>query len=627
MSRPAPPATRPRDDGTPHAEPSKRRRTLLKAPLVAALPWGAARAATGDKVLRLAFSTAESGFDPPRFSDLYSRTVDSHIFEALYGYDHLARPARFRPLLAAAMPQVSDDFRVWTVPLRRGVRFADDPAFKGQPRELVAADIAYAFRRVVDPANNSPFATSVLDDRIVGLATPRELAIQQRKAFDYDAPVAGLQLVDRYTIRFSLDEPRPRFIQTLAASDVLPAQAREVVEFYGDKITEHPVGTGPFRLDASRWVRSSKIVLVRNPHYREVRYDAEPAADDAAGQAILARLKGRRLPLVDRVEISIIEENQPRWLAFLNGQLDGLLALTGALPLDFAPIALPNGRLAPNLARRGIQAYRIVNADSGVSYFNMDDPVVGGYTRDKVALRRAISLALDVDREIQLIRRGQAVPAQSPILPHTTGYDPRYRSEMGQYSVVRAKALLDTFGYVDRDGDGWRELPDGSPLVLHRATEPQQISRQFDELWQKNLTAVGLRTEFQVQQWPANLKAALAGKLQSWYLGSSASVPDGQDSLARLYGPQAGQQNLARFRLPAFDAIYERLQRLPDGPERNQLFFEAKRIAAAYLPYKYHVHRIANDLAHPWLIGFRRPLFWNDWWHLVDIDDSRRATS
>ena len=70
------------------------------------------------------------------------------------------------------------------------------------------------------------------------------------------------------------------------------------------------------------WRRSSLIVLERNPGYREVLYDAEPTADDAEGQALLARFKGRRLPMVDRVEVTIIEENQPRWLAFLNGQLD-----------------------------------------------------------------------------------------------------------------------------------------------------------------------------------------------------------------------------------------------------------------------------------------------------------------
>jgi len=259
-----------------------------------------------------------------------------------------------------------------------------------------------------------------------------------------------------------------------------------------------------------------------------------------------------------------------------------------------------------------------------MAYFNMEDPVVGGYTPDKVALRRALSLCYDVQREIRLVRRGQAIPAQSPIVPGTTGYDPAYRSEVSEYDPARAKALLDLFGYVDRDGDGWRELPDGRPLKLVMSTEPEQIYRLFNDLWRRSLAAVGIRCEFEIAQWPAHMKAALGGSLQMWMLGSSADVPDGQSALARLYGPESGQQNLARFNLPAFDKVYERMLALPDGPERDALFLKAKRLAVAYMPYKYQLHRFTNDLVQPWLLGYRRAVFWNEWWHMVDVDTAKR---
>ena len=290
-------------------------------------------------------------------------------------------------------------------------------------------------------------------------------------------------------------------------------------------------------------------------------------------------------------------------------------------------LAVPNGRLAPNLAKRGVQLHRSLRSDCAMAYFNMDDPVVGGYTPDKVALRRALSLAYDVEREVRLVRRGQAVPAQSPILPGTTGYDPAFRSEMSEHNVARAKALLDMYGYIDRDGDGWRELPDGRPLKLTMSTEPEQIYRLFNDVWRRCLQAVGVRCEFEIAQWPSHMKSALGGSLQMWMLGTSADVPDGQSALARWYGPQAGQQNLARFKLPAFDALYERMQSLPDGPERDALFLEGKRLAVAYMPYKVLVHRIANELLHPWVIGYRRAPFWYDWWHQVDVDPALRVAS
>ena len=578
---------------------------------------GSAPAAAGPKVLRYAFNTAETGFDPARIVDLYSRIVTSHIFESLYTYDHLARPAKFRPLLADGMPEVSSDFRTWTVKLKRGIYFADDPAFGGKKREVTAADIVYAYKRPVDPENKSPVVAGLLDTKFIGLAALRDKALKEKKPFDYDTEIEGLRSLDRYTVQFQLEEPRPRFLETLAANDLFGAQAREVVEKYGEAIPAHPVGTGPFKL--AQWRRSSLIVLERNPDFRDLRYDAEPAADDADGQALLKQFKGRKLPMIDRVEIAIIEETQPRWLAFLNRQLDVV-----NVPAEFVNQAMPKGEVAPNLAKQGIRGYRVLNPDSAFTYFNMQDPVLGGYTPERVALRRAIALAMDVQREINIIRRGQAVPAQSIVVPWTSGYDPAFKSENGDYDPARAKALLDLYGYTDKNGDGWRDLPDGKPLVLEVATQPDQTSRQFDELWKKNMERIGIHTKFFPGKWPEQLKSARAGKLMLWTLGSSAAGIDGQGSLARLYGPQAGSQNLARFENKEFDEIYQRMQILPDGPEREELFRRAKLISVAYMPYKTTVHRFTNDLVHPWLLGYRRPLFWNDWWHMVDIDNARR---
>jgi ABC-type transport system substrate-binding protein len=574
-------------------------------------------AATPTKVLRYAFPTAETGFDPARIVDLYSRIVTAHIFESLYTYDHLARPAKFKPMLADGMPEVSPDFRTWTVKVQRGVYFADDPAFNGKKREVVAADFVYAYKRVVDPANKSPVVAALLETKFIGLNGLRDKALKDKQPFDYDTEIEGIRAVDRYTVQFKLEEPRPRFMETMAAADLFGAQAREVVEKYGDAIPGHPVGTGAFRL--AQWRRSSQIVLERNPGYRDMRYDAEPADDDAEGQAVLARFKGRKLPMIDRVEIAIIEETQPRWLAFLNKQLDFI-----NVPSEYVNQSMPNGVIAPNLAKQGIRPYRVLNPDSAFLFFNMEDAVVGGYTPDKVALRRAIALGTDLDRFIAVLYRGQALRAQSIMVPFTTGYEAGFKSENGDFDPARANALLDLYGYVDKDGDGWRDLPDGQPLVLEVGTQPDQLSRQKDELTRKDMNRLRIRVDFKSAKWPENLKTARAGKMQVWSLGSSAAGVDGQGSLARLYGPQSGSQNLARFKNKEFDEIYDRMQEIADGPERDELFRKAKLISVAYMPYKIWVHRYTNDLVQPWLLGYRRALFWQEWWHMVDIDAAQR---
>ncbi|WP_416760016.1 ABC transporter substrate-binding protein [Roseateles sp. So40a] len=597
-------------------------RGAVLASALAAVGLNTAVAANAEpKVLRYAFRVAETGFDPAKISDLYSRMITPHMFEGLYTYDQLARPAKLKPLTAASLPESSDDYKVWTVKLRPGIRFADDAAFQGKPRELTAEDYVYSIKRFADPAVASPAWSEIEELELIGLNEYREQIRKAGQRFDYDKPIEGLRALDRYTLQFKSRETRPRMMEVFAQGDLYGAVAREVIEAYPGDSMAHPVGTGPFVL--KQWRRSSLIVLERNPLYRVRVYDQEvdPAPDDAEGQALKARFQGRRMPMIDRVEVSIIEENQPRWLSFLNGEYDFI----ERTPEDFITQAMPNGRIAPNLEKQGKHAYRTVASDVLFTVFNMEDPVVGGYTPDRIALRRAISLAIDVDRELRLVRRGQAVQAQSLYMPGTTGYDAAFKSDMSSFDPARAKALLDLYGYVDKDGDGWRDKPDGTPLTLESLTTPDQFQRQIDEIVQKNLNAIGVRIAFKPAKWPENLKSLRAGKYQIWSLGTSASKPDGQDSLSRMYSGQIGAQNYARFRLPAVDKLYDEASHLPDGPRRQQIFDETKRYAVAYMPYKYRAHRFITDIAQPQLIGYRRPLFWLHWWEYVDIDPEAAA--
>ena len=570
-----------------------------------------------EKVLRYAFPIAETGFDPAQLSDLYSRIVTASIFDALYGYDYLARPVKVRPNVAVGMPVISDDFRTYTVKIKPGIYFADDPAFGGKKRELSAHDFVYSYKRIFDPKTKSPTYSVLEEEKLIGMEDLRRAAEKPGASFNYDKEVEGIRALDRYTLQFKLKETRPRFIYQLADPGILGAVAREVVEKYGDKIMEHPVGTGPFKLD--QWTRSSRMSFIKNPNFREQFYEAEPAADDARSQAIYQQMKGKRLPMVDRVEISIIEENQPRWLSFLGGDQD----LLERLPNAFAYQAIPKNRLAPNLVKKQISMERVPNPDVTVTYFNMEDPIVGGYTPDKVALRRAIALAYNSEEEIRLPRRNQAIPAQGPIQPMTYGYDPKFKTEMSEFNRARAAALLDMFGYIDRDGDGWRDLPDGKPLLLKYSTTPDAASRELNEIWKKNMDAAGIRIEFKIGKWPEHLKAARAGKLMMWGLGYAANTPDGAGALVLGYGPGKGQNNLARFENAGFDQLYQKQQLMPDGPERLSTMQQAVKIMVAYMPYKFSTHRILTDMTQPWLLGYRRHPIAREFWKYVDIDNNK----
>ncbi|CAN5882704.1 ABC transporter substrate-binding protein [soil metagenome] len=572
-----------------------------------------AQPAVADNTLRVAFAAAETGFDPAQIPDENSNRVAACIFEAPLTYDYLARPVRLKPRTAVALPEISADSREFTFRIRPGIFFADDAAFKGKPRELVAQDYVYSVKRFYDPAINSEHLYIFENARLLGLSELRAEAMKARRPFDYDREVEGIRALDRYSFRLRLAAPSPRLHYQFALPALTGAVAREVCEAYGADIPAHPVGTGAFRL--ASWRRASRIELVRSGSFREMFFESQPAAGDIRAQGLARELAGRRLPLVDRIEISVIDEAQPRWLAFLNGQIDHL-----ELPREYAPIAVPGGTLAPHLAKRGVRLDRELQADMTMSYFNMLDPLVGGNAPAQVALRRAVSLAYNSDEDIRSLRNGQAIAAQSVVAPFTSGYDAAYRSEMSEFNRARAKALLDLFGYLDRDGDGWRERPDGTPLVLRRASLSTQRERAVNEVWRKDMAAVGLRIEFDVATWGDLLKRSRTASLMMWGYTWVSTTPDGGFFLGIAYGPNASESNDSRFSLPAFDRLFERQNVLPDGPERDAVMREAKNMLVAYMPYKAHTHTILSDLLRPRVRGYSRHPFMRDLWCYVGVD-------
>lgn len=260
------------------------------------------------------FRTAETGFDPQVASDLYSNYVNRAIFGPLFRYDFRARPHQVEPNTAVALPQPSADGKEWTIKVRPGIYFTDDPAFKGKKRELTAADYAYSWKRIVDPKMRTPHLET-FDGKFVGMDALVAKARTTGK-FDYDAPVEGLQVVDRYTLRIKLNDPWFDLVADLTGSGTA-AVAREVVEAYGDSsgwTMANPVGTGPYRL--KDWRRAQRIVVEANPGFRGIPY---VESSDPADRDVNARLRGKTLPLIGQVEIAIMEEGNPRVLAFAKG--------------------------------------------------------------------------------------------------------------------------------------------------------------------------------------------------------------------------------------------------------------------------------------------------------------------
>ncbi|MFK4206174.1 ABC transporter substrate-binding protein [Acinetobacter junii] len=567
--------------------------------------------AQADKVLRIAFEAPDDGFDMVKTFNFYSGNVADVIFERLLQYDYLANPVKLVPATAQSMPVIKENGKVYIFKIKPGIYFTADPAFKGQRRELIAEDYVYSVKRILDPKNHSS-SYAFIDQKIVGANALVEQA-KQTGRFNYDAKIEGVKALDRYTLQFTLTQPDYNFPYILAYS-TFGATAREVVDYYKDLLGMHPVGTGPYML--SKYVPRSKIELVANPDYRGFVWNFK-STGTAWDNQLVKEMTGKKMPQIGKVNISIIEEEQSRWLAFQSKQLDFDKLTSSSIP----KVLDQNNQLKPAMRQKGIRLYPNKEAEITYTMLNMRDPIIGGNNLDKIALRRAIAMSFNVDEYIRILRKGQAVKAEMLVPAGVNGHNPKYRSSIG-YNPSLANKLLDHFGYK-KGADGYRNLPNGKALVLKINTESGSSSVMYSELWKKNLDAIGIRADFRVSNFADNLKAATQCQYMIWGGAWHADYPEGENFTQLLYGPNVGRGNQSCYSSSAYDGLYKQAMQQP--PEKRMPYYEKmSRQIEADNPLILQDTRIRNWVIQSHVQGFKAHPIMNSNWQYLDIASPRQ---
>jgi ABC-type transport system substrate-binding protein len=524
------------------------------------------------------------GLDPQLADDLYASVEVSRAYEPLLQYHYLKRPFTLVPNLAESMPEISADGLTYTFRLKKGVVFQDDACFRGtagKGREMTAEDVVYTFKRLADPHLISP-GWWIVDDLVVGLNEWHD-AQAKAAAADFSAPVAGLKATDRYTFQLQLKHPSAQILYKLAMAftAVVP---HEAVEFYGSQFSNHPVGTGPYRL--LEFNPSARLIWGRNPTYRHETYPSEGAPGDK--EAGLLDDAGKTLPLSDRIVVTIFEETQPMWLNFMAGKLD-----FSELPKDnYGSAITPKGELTDEVKSKSIRMSKTPELEVTHDSFNMADPLIG---KNKL-LRQALSLAHDQASFNEIFYNGQAVAAQSPIPPGLGLYDPAFKNPYRQFNLARAKELLAKAGYP-----GGKGLPPIEYLAM-----ADTISRQQSEFDGKAFGALGVKLNVSSFTWPEFQDALKNKKGQMWGFAWGADYPDEENFLQLFYSKNASPgPNDANYSNPAYDKMYERLLALQNGPERTELVHKMIATVVEDAPWIPGAHRIRFHLLHPWLRNFK----------------------
>ncbi|MFZ4712493.1 MAG: ABC transporter substrate-binding protein [Bacteriovoracaceae bacterium] len=557
---------------------------------------------TSEKVLNLVTPMKFAGYDPAFAADLYSGNETTRVYEGLLEYHYLKRPYTLQPNLAEAMPVVSADGLTYTFKILKGVKFHDSPAFSGgKGRELVAEDFVYSFKRLADPKLQST-GWWLLDGKIKGLNEWRK-KYENAAAANYDDIIDGLKATDANTLVITLAKPFPQFLYALAMPFTVVV-AKEAVIHFGKEFLNHPVGTAAFILP--EYDQSNTITYLKNPNYREKTYPSDGEAGDK--EKGLLESAGKKLPLVDKVVVQIMVEDQPRWLNLQKGAID-----YAAIPKDnFSSTVQKDKTLVKELADKGMALEWAPQLDVTYIAFNHDNKLF----KDNIKLRRAMSLAYDEVKGNELFYNGTGLSAQSVVPPGIAGYVADFKNPWRQFNLEQAKKLLAEAGYP-----GGKGLP-----KLSYDTTSNTVSRQMGEFFAKNMEELGIKIEVISNTWPELVKKTNNKSTMLFGIAWGADYPDAENFLQLLYCPnKAPGSNSSNYCNPEFDKLFAQASVMQDSPERTALYEQAYKLAADQVPWIFGLHRTNFYIRNGWLKNLKLTEFTHGQEKYLDVDTNSKT--
>lgn len=620
---------------------------------------------SAENILYSAFTNRPKHLDPVQSYSSDEATFLYQIYEPPLQYHYLKRPYALIPGTVTTMPKVlrfgadgqplpasapnsAVDYSIYEVSIKAGILFQPHPAFATTPsgtpayfpidettlasadslvdfpqtgtRELVADDYIYQLKRLAHPGLHSPIL-ELMSGYIPGLKRLHESLAEVAKANpdgwldlrEYELP--GVERVDRYTYRIRVEGAYPQLLYWMSMPFFAPIPW-EVDRFFAQPgmaeknftLDWWPVGTGPFMLVEND--PNARMVLARNPNFRGETYPCEGDPEDVA--AGLVEDCGKAIPFIDRAVFTREKESIPYWTKFLQGYYDA-----SGVSSDNFDQAVQMGAegeigLSDDMRDKGIELMTSIAPSTMYMGFNMLDPVVGGSSEAARKLRLAISIAIDQEEFISVFLNGRGTAGMNPIPPGIFGAETGeaginpyvYDWKDGQAvrkPVSEAKQLLREAGYPNG-----RDAKTGEPLVVYLDTTTGGFGEKAYSDWlRKQFRKIDVQLVVRSTDWNRFQDKLRKGSAQLFFLGWNADYPDPENFMFLLHGPQSRVEtqgeNAANYKNGRFDALFEQMKAMRDGPERLAILREMKQIVQHDAPWVYAFHPKSYVLQHAWV--------------------------
>lgn len=562
-----------------------------------------------DNTYFTSFAEQPKTLDPAKSYSADEAVFTAQIYEPPLQYNYFKRPYELEPLTLTQMPeikfynekaqQITVDqveqiaYTQYTMHIKPGIYYQPHPAL--DHRELIAKDYVLEIKRLAAPWNHSPIY-GLMAKYIQGFKQFHD-ALTQKKQDHVTAllqnNISGVQVLDKYTYRITINGYYPQFLYWLA----MPFFAPIPQEALKSKLDWYPVGTGAYMLTKND--PNSEMVLQKNPNYHD-EYFPVPQGKDAEKFVIYT---GKKLPLIDTYVFKLEKESIPRWHKFMQGYYDQ--SGVSAEQFEQAIVYDQNNQpqVTPELKAKNIQLQTDIEPSIFYLGFNMKDPIVGGNSEKARKLRQAISIAVDYEEYISLFMNGRARLAQGPVPPGIMAED---KQDINPYvhnkTLTDAKKLLAEAGYpngINRKTN--------KPLVLNYATVagggPERRA-QFDWL-RKQFAKLGIQLNVEVTHYSRFQDKVRTGNIQLFFFGWNADYPDPENFLFLLYGPNSkmisGGENVTNYQNPDYDRLFMQLQKTVNPKARAKIIGQMIAIAQKDAPWVWGFHQQVFVLSHGWL--------------------------
>lgn len=532
-----------------------------------------------DSSLRLTLDDKVESLDPAKAYSDDSLFVSAQVLEPLYQYHYLKRPYEIQPLVAEALPQITNKGTLVTIKIKQGIFYHPHPAFGDRKRELEAEDFVTQFKRLAMDSLGSP-GRGLFEDLVIGFKEYGNIIGSDWKKFP-TTPLAGVEAKDKHTLVIHLSKSEPNIVYYLALNFLSPVPF-ELVKSTNNKLDKILIGTGPYIL---RNKSDHVFEMEKNPSYREDFYPT--SGDRYANVERLLDSSKEKIPFINKVTFYVTGDEGLRWERFFNREIDLLTVPKTYLPKLYDG----NGELTQELKESGVVLKHFPTLANRWLAFNMRDPVVG---KNKY-LRHAIAHAIDYSKYIQVLSQNTNLRANSVLVPGISGYLPA-KGFRFKYDPKKAQDLLRLGGITEKN----------APTIVYSTRGNQGVNIMEAEFIKSQLEAIGLKVEIQILTFSEFLTKGRAGELMFFTDNWLFDYPDGENILQLLVSTNFPGINKSAYSNHLIDGLYLKLKETTNLDQRDLIIHEMEEIIFEDLPWIPLMYESSFVLQYPELKNFRK---------------------